>query len=129
MPWIPAAALPPGGRVVVTTGRWRQALLGGALGAVGVLAGCEPATVTPVPGYHPVTVSWEASHQRGVNAAGGGYRVALAGTTVDLPYPAPTTLTTVLYTGAYTVSVQAYQRDPRGRTAVSPPSSLLVRVP
>lgn len=107
--------------------RWRGAAL--AL-AVGAAAGCGGGSSRP-PGNHGVTISWQASHEKGVNAPGGGYRVAVAGRpTVDLPYPSPATLTTVLYTGSYVVSVQAYEPDPVGAgTSWSPASRLTVVVP
>ena len=106
----------------------RQAVALGA--ALGFLAGCNAQT-EPAPVDRTVTLSWQANHEKGVNGPGGGYRLAVAGrAAIDLPWPAPTTLTTVLRTGSHLVTVQAYEPDPAGAgTAWSPTASLTVAVP
>ena len=69
-----------------------------------------------------VTISWEANREVGVNQAGGGYEVRVAGQPViDLPYAsgssAPTSVTVKLLPGSHTVSVRAYAAlDPQGGT-------------
>jgi hypothetical protein len=72
-----------------------------------------------------VDLSWAPNRETGVNSAGGGYRVEISGKpTTDVPYLsgllAPTSLTTTLYTGRYTVTVRAYaQLDAQGGTTGS----------
>lgn len=107
---------------------WRGAALAAAAGG---LAACGGGSAPPAPANHSVTISWQANHEKGVNAPGGGYRLVVGGRPpVDLPYPSPASLTTVLYTGAYGVSVQAYEPDPAGAgTSFSPASRLTVVVP
>jgi len=62
---------------------------------------------------HTVTLAWAPNHEKGVNSAGGGYRVAISGQpTIDVPFnsglTAPTSTVTTLQTGTYTVTVSAY---------------------
>jgi len=62
---------------------------------------------------HPVTISWAANRETGVNGAGGGYRVSISGQpTIDVPYAsgasAPTSMVAHLPTGSYVVTVKAY---------------------
>lgn len=108
--------------------RGKLAVLAFALLAV---AGCGDGRASFVPAYHEVTIAWERNHEKGVNGPGGGYRLVLGGAPpLDFPHPAPTTLTTTLFTGWYGVSVQAYQPDPTGAgTAWSPAAGLTVIVP
>lgn len=105
----------------------RQAVALGA--ALGLLTACDAQAGRAVD--RAVTLSWQANHEKGVNGPGGGYRLAIAGReAVDLPWPAPTALTTVLRTGSHLVTVQAYEPDPAGAgTAWSPTASLTVAVP
>lgn len=107
--------------------RWKDRL---AAVAIIALAACQ-GTTTPVPGDRTVTLSWQANHEKGVNAPGGGYRVSIPSRpALDLPYPAPTTLTTVLHTGSYAVGVSAYQPDPEtGITTLGAEARLTVIVP
>ena len=71
----------------------------------------------------PVTISWNANRETGVNQPGGGYEVSVAGQPViDLPYGsgpnAPTSVTVRLLPGSHTVSVRAYAAfDAQGGTA------------
>lgn len=101
-----------------------------AAAGLGLLAGCGGSSKRP-PGDHAVVIAWQANAEKGVNAPGGGYRLVVAGKApLDLPYPAPTSVTTVLYTGWYGVSVQAYQPDPEGAGTIwSAASSVTVVVP
>ncbi len=92
--------------------------------------GCS-AKAEPVQGWHVVDLSWAPNHERGVNAAGGGYLVSIDGRPdVDLPYAsgdlAPTSITTTLHTGAHSVTVRAYAAVPVAK--VSAPSVLQVQV-
>jgi hypothetical protein len=105
---------------------WRAAAVAAALIA---LAGCKARAGVAVD--RPVTITWQVNHEKGVNGPGGGYRVAVAGRApVDLPWPAPTTLTTVLRSGTRYVSVEAYEPDPAGGgTVFSPATTLAVSVP
>jgi hypothetical protein len=107
---------------------WKGLSLAAALVAA---AGCGDGRATPLPSYRQVTIAWQPNHEKGVNGPGGGYRLIVAGRPpLDFPYPSPTTLTTVLLSGWYGVSVQAYQPDPEGAgTSWSPASSLTVIVP
>ncbi len=109
-------------------GRWRGATLAVALG---VLAACGGGSSAPPATNHAVTISWQANHEKGVHAPGGGYRLVLGGRApLDLPYPSPTSITTVLSTGSYGVSVRAFQLDPEGAgTTFGAPATLTVVVP
>ena len=67
----------------------------------------RPATI------HTVTLAWAPNHEKGVNSAGGGYRVAISGQpTIDVPFTsgttAPTSTVATLQTGIYTMTVSAY---------------------
>jgi hypothetical protein len=60
-----------------------------------------------------VTISWAANREAAVNTTGGGYTVAISGQTpIDVPYvsgtTAPTSTTTTLLSGSYSVTVTAY---------------------
>ena len=89
------------------------------------------------PVFHAVTLNWNASHESGVNQAGGGYQVAISGKpTINVPYTSgattPTTATTSLLRGKYTVTVSAYAAlDATGGNAgsLSPGQSITVTVP
>jgi len=86
---------------------------------------------------HSVTLNWNASREGGVNSLGGGYQVSISGQpTIDLPYTsgptAPTTTSTTLLTGVYTVTVRAYAAlDAAGGNtgSLSPGQSITVTVP
>lgn len=76
-------------------------------------AGCGGSGGAPATTTHSVILSWAASNQKGVNSPGGGYQVSVnAGPPIDVPYvsgpTAPTSATTSLTTGVYTVTVRAY---------------------
>jgi hypothetical protein len=107
---------------------WEGLALAAALVTV---AGCDDGRASLMPGYHTVTIAWQANHEKGVTAPGGGYRLIIGGRPpLDFPYPSPTSLTTTLLTGWYGVSVQAYQPDPEGAgTSWSPASSMTLVVP
>ena len=78
--------------------------VGGCGGGGGGGGASPPAT------NHAVTLNWNASRESGVNSLGGGYQVSISGQpTIDVPYAppgprAPTTATTSLLTGVYTVT-------------------------
>lgn len=111
-----------------------------AAAALIVLSGCgggdggsSSATAT----NHPVTLTWAPNHEKGVNSAGGGYRVAISGQpTIDVPFmsgpAAPTSAVTSLDTGIYTVTVRAFAAlDAQGGSTgslsePSPPFTLIV---
>ncbi len=108
---------------------WRAVSLAGALAALGA---CSSEATTPP------YLAWTANRERGVNAPGGGYLVDISGKpTVDVPYVsgllAPTSITTTLSTGSYTITVRAYAAlDPAGgttRTVSAPSQPLTVNVP
>ena len=108
------------------------AVLGSALAACGGGGGAPPpATI------HAVTLNWNAAHENGVNSPGGGYQVSISGQpTINVPYTsgptAPTTTTTSLLTGVYTVTVLAYAAlDATGGNtgSLSPGQSITVTVP
>jgi uncharacterized repeat protein (TIGR02543 family) len=69
---------------------------------------------------HSVTLTWAPNHESGVNSLGGGYQVSISGQpTINVPYTsgstAPTSTTTTLQTGSYTVTIRAYAAlDPQG---------------
>src|SRR5208337_4272059 len=65
---------------------------------------------------YPVTLTWGANRESGVNSAGGGYQVSVSSqatiTTMNVPFvsgpSAPTWTTVLLNPGNYTVTVRAY---------------------
>jgi hypothetical protein len=74
---------------------------------------CSGGACASPPPPRLVDLRWDASHDRGVNQAGGGYLVDISGKgTIDVPYVtgafAPTTVSTTLSSGIYTVTVRAY---------------------
>ena len=97
----------------------------------------------PTPGSPPgprnVTISWATNHEKGVNSAGGGYKVSITGQpTITVPWVSGTTAPTstqpiLLQPGTYTVTVTAFAAlDAQGGLtgSVSAPSqSLTVNVP
>jgi ABC-type glycerol-3-phosphate transport system substrate-binding protein len=107
------------------------------------LAGCGGSSGggggSPVPSTnHTVTLTWAPNHEKGVNSTGGGYHVSISGRpTIDVQYAsgptAPTSYTTMLQTGIYTVTVTAFAAlDAQGglNGSVSAPSqTLTVNVP
>lgn len=116
----------------------RRLELAVASAALLALAACDAGGSIRTPTDHAVTISWAANHEKGVNGPGGGYRVTIAGRPViDLPYDAgaglaPTSITTVLRTGSYGVSVVAYQPlAPDGALTggASAPATVTVVVP
>ncbi|HEY6098581.1 MAG TPA: hypothetical protein VIW03_04085 [Anaeromyxobacter sp.] len=99
---------------------------------------CGSSSSSPAPSDHVVTLSWAANHEKGVNQAGGGYRISISGqpAPIDVPWvsgpSAPTTKDVTLRTGTYTVSVSAYAAlDAQGGTSgsQSAPASITVNVP
>jgi hypothetical protein len=87
---------------------------------------------------HAVTLAWAPNHEKGVNSAGGGYRVAISGQpTIEVPFAfglaAPTSIVTTLRTGSYTVTVSAFAAlDAQGGSTgslsePSPPLTVIVR--
>jgi hypothetical protein len=89
---------------------WTGAAVAAVLASTGCIAKTEAA-----PADHVVTISWQANHEKGVRASGGGYEVTIGGRApVEVAASEPTSLTTVLFTGTYTVSVRAFERDPAG---------------
>jgi hypothetical protein len=89
------------------------------------------------PAHAPILV-WAPNHEKGVNSAGGGYRVSISGQpTIAVPYisgpTAPTSTVLSLPKGTYTVTVSAFAAlDAQGGSAgsVSAPSeSITVNVP
>ena len=109
--------------------------------AAGWIAGCGGGGgVGPSapPGPRSVSVSWAPNHAKGVNSAGGGYRVSITGQPlITLPYTsgpaAPTSTTITLPQGTYTVTVTAFAAlDPQGGStgSISAPSqAVIVSVP
>ena len=88
------------------------AVLGSALAACGGGGGGGGGAPPPAT-IHAVTLNWNAAHESGVNSPGGGYQVSISGQpTIDVSYTsgptAPTTTSTSLLTGVYTVTVRAY---------------------
>jgi hypothetical protein len=85
----------------------------------------------------PPRLTWTANRERGVNSPGGGYLLDISGRgTIDLPYVsgdlAPTSLTTTLPAGNYTVTLRAYAAlDESGGTSgtVSAPTIINFTVP
>lgn len=87
---------------------------GAAVATVLVSTGCVARTEA-APADHVVTISWQANREKGVNATGGGYEVTIGDRApVEIAASEPTSLTTVLFTGTYTVRVRAFERDPAG---------------
>lgn len=87
-----------------------------------LLSGCGSGSggPQPTPTSHKVTISWDANREAAVNSAGGGYTVAISGQApINVPYvtgpAAPTTTTTTLMSGSYSVTVTAY-------SALTPPA-------
>jgi hypothetical protein len=86
-----------------------------ALLAAGALAACGGGSSGgggPAPGGSSgprnVHITWFANHEKGVNSAGGGYRVSITGQApVNLP-SAQTSYDIVLSPGSYVVTVQAF---------------------
>ena len=114
---------------------WKALSLAGTLGA---LAGCSGGAKGGEVDNGPPRLSWTANRERGVNSPGGGYLVAISGRppTIDVPYVsglmAPTSITTTLPPGSYTITVRAYAAlDQAGGTTgtVSLPSQVTVNVP
>ena len=111
---------------------WKAVSLAGALAALAACGGSDP----PPPGDHVVDLSWAPNRESGVNRTGGGYIVDITGKpTTDVPYVsgsfAPTSITTTLYTGSYTVTVRAYAAlDASGGSSgtESAPTTLTVNV-
>ena len=82
---------------------------------------CGGGGSSSTPTLHAVTISWTANLEAAVNRAGGGYTVNISGQpSIDVPYIssplAPTSTTTSLLTGNYTVTVVAY-------SSLNPPGS------
>jgi hypothetical protein len=76
----------------------------------------------PTPTSHTVDISWTANRETAVNTTGGGYIVAVSGQApIDVPWvsgpSAPTTVSTTLLSGSYTVTVTAY-------SALNPPGGV-----
>jgi hypothetical protein len=79
--------------------------------------GPPPAPPTP----RDVTISWTASHEKGVNSANGGYQVSISGVpTINVPYVSGPTAPTSIFMpqmtpGTYSVTVRAFAAlDPQG---------------
>jgi len=114
-----------------------------ALIAAGWIAGCGGgggggSSPPPVPVTdHTVTITWAPNREKGVNSAGGGYHVSISGKpTIDVAFngaTTPTSTTTTLQTGTYSVAVTAFAAlDNQGGAtgSVSAPSqTLAVNVP
>lgn len=89
MPWIAFAAL-----LLVACGG------GGGGGGV---------STPPAPTLHQVTLNWEENLEADVNAPGGGYEIAISGQPIiDVPFPAPPSVTLTLPSGSYSAIVTAY---------------------
>jgi len=104
---------------------------------VGQECDADGACVAPGPG-RPVSLTWVPNRERGVNQAGGGYRVAVDGQqALDVPYEsgphAPTTATVRLLPGTHSVTVSAYAAldagGGTGGTTSSPSLPISVTVP
>ncbi len=115
---------------------WKAVSLAGALAA---LAGCSGGGGTtksepPIPGVY-----WTANREHGVNSPGGGYIVDISGRVAGLEVPyvsgslAPTSITTTLPPGNYTITIRAYAalNDAGGtsRKVSLPSQTLSVTVP
>ncbi len=118
-------------------------LLGASLCAVSVIAGCGSGDAgftgislsTGPTTTHVVTLAWAPNREAGVNRAGGYYEVSISSMPVfTVPYTT-TSVSTVLRTGRYTVTVRAHSAlDSRGSTTGSgsfsvPSAPLTVIVP
>jgi hypothetical protein len=109
---------------------WRAVSIAALLAAA-----CSSGGDGPPPSEHVVDVAWDRNHEAAVNALGGGYRVTIgAYPPLDVPYVssllAPTSITTTLWSGTYTVSVRAYGLAPGGgTTTLGAPSQKVVVVP
>ena len=120
---------------------WKTAIaagLGLALSACGGSSSSNSGTAPVTPTDHLVTISWTANREAGVNKAGGGYTVTIAGQpAIDVPYlsgaTAPTSTGMTLRTGTYTATVTAYAAlDALGGTTGSqsaPSQALTIVVP
>lgn len=115
---------------------WKAVPITAALLAAACSSGGDgPPLPSPPPSEHAVDIAWDRNHEAAVNALGGGYQVAIgAYPPIDVPFVsslfAPTSITTTLWTGTYTVSVRAYGLAPGGgATTLSAPSQMIVRVP
>lgn len=109
--------------------------------AAALLAGCSSGSSKPPPPPRPpgdrnIELAWTPNHERAVNSPGGGYRVTLTGRPeVNLPYVsgalAPTSITTTLRSGTYTMTVRAYGLDVATHTTTqtTPAAQLTVNVP
>jgi len=63
----------------------------------------------PAPTLHQVTLNWEQNLEADVNALGGGYKVAISGQPIiNVPFPAPLSITLTLPSGSYSAIVTAY---------------------
>jgi len=85
-----------------------------------------------------VNLSWAPNRERGVNQAGGGYRVAISGRQeIDVPFAsgaaAPTSASVQLPPGSYAITVRAYAAlDAQGgtsRTLSAPSAPISLTVP
>lgn len=120
---------------------WKTAIAAGfglTLAACGGSSSSSSSTPPVTPTDHLVTISWTANREAGVNKAGGGYTVAIAGKpAIDVPYlsgaAAPTSTDVTLRTGTYTATVIAYAAlDALGGTTGSrsaPSQALTIVVP
>lgn len=86
--------------------------------------GAAPAPA-PTPTSHTVNISWTANREAEVNKLGGGYVVAISGQTpITVPYvsgpTAPTSTSTTLMSGSYSVTVTAYSAlNPTGNVSAT----------
>ena len=101
-------------------------------------SGASPGPGTAPPSPRTVTLVWAANHEKGVNSAGGGYRVSISGQpTINVPYvsgpTAPTSTVTTLQTGTYTATVAAFAMlDAQGGSTgnlSAPSQALILNVP
>ena len=118
------------------------ALMCASLIAVSFLAACgsgDNASFEPIFSLpsttHVVTLSWAPNRETSVNSAGGYYEVTISGQpTFTVPYTV-TSVSTVLSTGNYKVTLRAHATlDSQGSTTgagtfSAPPAPLSVRVP
>jgi hypothetical protein len=111
------------------------------LASCGGGGGGTTTSASTAPGFHNVTISWAANHEKGVNTTGGGYSVSISGQSapaaIDVPFvsgpTAPTSITTSLYSGTYTALVTAHAMldSNGGSTGVTsaPSSTISINVP